>query len=519
MAQIPYRANTQTSLFPLLSQLSSQTVIDPSADHTYVRAMNPSETAAPTDFGIPQVMYAHNVMPSTYGFQSVGFIDQYPAYGGGVNFENASLVISTDRIRTYVAPDYKVSGTLYFLSQAGTWVQAAGAPTGLHAGTPVSTATVNGVTYICVATVGTYRYTVGTNTLEKVTLQGLDDANVRGVVASSGYLITWSRTGVAWSSVNDPLDFVPSDISGAGAGEIQDAAGDIVFCQSTAYGFIVYTTNNAVSVTFSGNATFPFNFKAINAAGGIASSDLVCKEAISSQYAYTTNGMQQIYHTGGKTTLPFLTDFVAGQLFEDFNEDTNTFEVSYFSTTMRKKLTLVADRYLVLSYGMVQNAEMTHAIVIDIVQTRMGKLKIKHNACFELRNIAPEVIETPRRSIAFLQANGAVKVVDFNTDALNSHGVILYGKYQVARTNETGLEKVQLENVPDATKVTVIDMMSYDGKNFKAQKGGFLMDEQSEGYLKTYLFNTEAKSHTLLIKGKFNINGLVFWFTAGGDMT
>lgn len=514
--QIPFRANIQTSIFPLLSQLSTQTVIVPERDQTYIPNVNPADSVAPVDRGIPQLFYAHNVMPSTYGFQSVGYIQQYPAVGA-VAIDNAYLVISTEKVRTYVAVDYTVARTIYFLSQSGVWQVPAGAPTGLTPNNRVSVATVNGVTYICVAEIGVYKYTIGNNTLTKIALTGLADSGVRGIVATNGYLVTWSRTGVAWSSINDPTDFEPSDVSGAGAGEVQDAEGDIVYCQKTSYGFIVYTTNNAISVTYSGNGTFPFNFKSISAAGGIATSDMVAVESVGTQYAYTTNGLQQVYHTGGKTILPAVTDFLAGQIFEDFDEATNTLLTSYFSTTMRKKLTLVSDRYLVISYGISQAAEMTHALVIDVLQTRMGKVKIKHNACFELRNLAPESVETPRRSIAFLQANGTVQVLDFNMGNVATSGVMMLGKYQVARKFQTSLQGAEFENIPDPDKVEILSLMSYDGKNFQRIEPLIHNADKSDGLLQAYDCDLEAKNHSILIKGNFNLIAPVFHFKLGGD--
>lgn len=520
MAQdrIVFRANTQTSVFPLLTQLSSQTVIVPETDQTFVPTLNPSEQVAPVDRGVPQLIYGHNIMPSTYGFQSIGYLQQYPAVDNSANLDNAYFVVTVERVRTYVAPDYTNRRTLFFLRQNGQWAVPSGAPTGLTTANRVSVATINGRSYICVSGVGTYTYSVNNNALTKVTLKSLTDANVRGVVTTHGYLITWSRTGVAWSSVNDPLDFEPSDVSGAGAGEIQDAQGDIVFCQQTAYGFIVYTTNNAVSVTYSGNTNYPFNFRAISAAGGIASSDLVSVESVGTQYAYTTAGMQQVYHTGGQTVLPAVTDFLAGQLLEDFNEATNTFQVWEFSSTMRKKIALIANRYLVCSYGRSATGPMTHAIVIDVVQSRMGKLKFTHNAAFELRNIAPESVETPRRSLALLEPSGRVSVVDFNTTSSSANGVAIYGKYQLLRQVGVELLSAELENIPSPNTLEIRSLMLDDGKNFAANEIGVLDTRRSQGLMARYLFQqSDAKSISILIKGRFNLNGLVLELVPGGD--
>lgn len=72
MAQIPFRGNTQQMAFPLLSKLSSRTVIDQGIDQTYIQKVS-AEESVPTDRGTPGAYYCHNIMPSTYGWQSVGY--------------------------------------------------------------------------------------------------------------------------------------------------------------------------------------------------------------------------------------------------------------------------------------------------------------------------------------------------------------------------------------------------------------------------------------------------------------
>lgn len=517
--QFPFRANIQTSLFPLLSQLGAKTVIDPKGDQTFVPNVNPSDQVAPVDRGIPQVYYCHNVMPSTYGFQSVGYKTQYNPYGGGaVDMDKVELVISIEGVRTYVAWDFEIAKTILILAEDGVWFIPSNAPADLNESTVVTVAAINGITYICVAFKGVWKYNATNHALEPVTLEGLNVGTLKGIVASSGYLLAWTdATNLVWSSSNDPLDFVPSDISGAGGGALQEAEGSIVTVVKTSYGFIVYTTNNAVSGTFSGNTSYPFNFKAIPSSGGLASASLVTREVTGAQYAYTSNGIQQVYHTGAKTVLSYVTDFIAGQIFEDYNESTGQFEISNFDNTMRKKISLISDRYLVISYGMNPTGPLTHAIVIDVTQSRMGKLKHPHNQVFELRNLNPEVVETPRSSIALLEPGGKVVTVDFSFDSPNSNGVIFLGKYQLARVDTTELMEVTLENVPNIARMKVTDWLSYDGKSQPVKIAGTINPEKTRDLTVSYLFHVDAMSHSLMVEGLFNIICPILWLNLGGD--
>src|SRR5690554_7840669 len=92
MAQIPVRMNTQGMAFPLLSQQSGRTVVNEQGDLTYVPGVT-EDGDVPEDRGIPGVMYAHNVMPSSYGWQGIGYDVEYVEPGGGVeNFVQIRLV-------------------------------------------------------------------------------------------------------------------------------------------------------------------------------------------------------------------------------------------------------------------------------------------------------------------------------------------------------------------------------------------------------------------------------------------
>jgi hypothetical protein len=301
MAQIPFRANLQTTSFPLLSELSGRTIVVPQQDQNYVKGVSAADSQVPPDIGIPQIYYAHNVMPSTHGYQSVGFDTVYTGLDWGavtpsaVEFKRAHLIQggqivsskpASTGFKSYLSVPKSGANSVFVLDVvSGKWKIVLGAPT-VTATTEVTVSTVNGVSYIFFSKIGTYIYNNNTNTLIARTLTGLAVASIIGMVASNGYLFAYTGTAVAWSSVVDVEDFVPSDVSGAGGGSLQEAKGTIVTAATTSLGLIIYTTANAVSVIYSGNADFPWNFKAIPSSGGISSAGLVSAEQ--------TGGFQQV---------------------------------------------------------------------------------------------------------------------------------------------------------------------------------------------------------------------------------
>lgn len=317
--------------------------------------------------------------------------------------------------------------------------------------------------------------------------------------------------GVAWSSSIDPTDFTPSRVTGAGGGSVEGARGAITLCVAHTLGFIAYTTNNAVAAIYSNNATYPFNFREILSSGGLANRDLVAYDAnTGNHYAYTTSGFQLVGVSQTQTIFPEVTDFVSGKLFEDFNEDTNTFVQTVLTATMTKKLNVIADRYLIISYGI---SSLTHALVLDLSQKRWGKLKIPHVATIEYQLPSPGITEIPRQSIGFMDATGKLSVVDFSAYSTSAAGVIALGKYQFVRSRLLQIDTITVDNVMNDNNFMCILFSALDGKNDVQSTPSVL---SSSGLTKTYGSRAEAINHSLLFKGSFQLNSLVLQFSVGG---
>lgn len=534
MAQFPFRLNLQSMVFPLLSELSGRTVINPGADQTFVPGVSISveNTQVPVDRGTPQVYYMHNVMPSTYGYQSIGYTTQYEGIDwqgsapSPVSFEVARLIqggqldgesrpVSTS-FKTYISnPRAGTAGVMTLDPATKRWKVAAGAPN-LAEDTRITVATVNGVSYIFFSKLGCYIYNNSTNTLIPRPLAGLDTSKVLGIISSNGYLLAYTADSVAWSSVTNVEDFVISDVSGAGGGSVQEAKGKIVTAATTSLGFILYTAANSVSVIYSGNADFPWNFKGISSSGGVSDPELVSEEQTGGfQQVYTTNGLQRIGHTGAQTTMPQVTDFISGNLFEDYDPVTNKFTTVDFNWSMRKGLGVIADRYIVISYGLDPIKSMTHALVMDLAQSRLGKLKIPHNFCFELKSLADQVVENPRGSLAVLQSDGTIKAVDFTFTKLAEDSVMLLGKFQLARQRMVELFSMELENIKVGSGFKIDALASLDGKNYLEPVEGYLL-ESSPNY-RNYVFDSVVGVNvSIVVRGRFNIISAILWLGVHG---
>lgn len=512
MAQVTYRGNLSAKVFPFISEYFGRTVIIPGQDQNFSRQLVSSEDLD-KDRGIPQLYYCHNVMPAAEGFQSIGYKSELTDTKTG--FLDAQVL--RDTFGNEVFYSHTSDGNNYILPFGGiTWTLInfiAGT-----VGVDVSIATINGQSYIYFANVGCYMYDVGTNTLVPIVLDGLDATQVLGITSSAGYMIAWTTTTIAWSSTiahtipTDPIDFVPSLITGAGGGNVEAAKGKITLCVVHYLGFIIYTTDNAVAAVYSGNSRFPFNLREIVASGGLADASLISFDSgTGNHYAYTTSGLQLVSVSQTQTIHPEVTDFIAGKYFEDFDETTLLFLTQVLTSPMKKAINVVADRYLVISYGM---TELTHALVFDFVQKRFGKLKHTHVTCFEWKQLSPEVIETPRQSIGLLKADGSISTVDFTYGSTNSSGVMVLGKYQLARTRLTQLQEVDLENVREGNTFNLYNCVSYNGKTLEPAVAGYLAE--SSGPYRRYNFHQTGINHSLIFVGNFYCDSLILKFNIHG---
>jgi hypothetical protein len=330
-------------------------------------------------------------------------------------------------------------------------------------------------------------------------------------------MIAWTSTAIAWSSTvehsnpTDPIDFVPSLETGAGGGNVEAAKGPITFCMPHYLGFIIYTDANAVAAVYSGNARFPFNLREIVNSGGVTDISLVSYDSNSgNNYVWSTSGLQIITISQTQTVFPEITDFLGGSYFEDFDEDNLQFVRTQLTSQMLKAINMIADRYLVISYGI---SSFTHALVYDTVQKRFGKLRVPHVSCFEWKQTGANA-ESPKQTIALLQSNGNVITVDFGYGSANSSGCMLLGKYQLSRARTLTLDEVELENIITGNNFSLYNFASVNGKTFQPPVAGYLALDSGDS--RVYTFRQTGINHTLLALGNFYMSSIVLKFHLNG---
>lgn len=503
MAQGVFDVNLQDTAFPMLFEQQT---------HTYINTKDASRQV--------HLAYCHNVMPTKYGLQSIDYDFRIPMLLGTTPetyFDDVRVIFATNKTRCHLA--LRLDGSLMVLREGWTnWDLAIvhtnpvrPLPT-TFSSNDITIANVNGISYIFYKNFGCFvlDLTLDTNLVE-VELLGLITEDFLGITGSVGYLIAYTESAIAWSSTINPLDFVPSQVTGAGGGNIADVNGEIKFITYNSTGLLIYAKSNVVSGTYTGNSQFPFKFREVADSKGGLGLDLVAYEANSTaQYAFSRAGLQAINSQRADLILPEVSDFLEGQRFEDFNEATNEFERTYLGSaqTMRRKLKLINSRYLAISYSLPDSAFYTHALVFDKVLQKLGKLKFDHVDVFEL-NL--DQLAGASGSLALVTTKGAVYSVGLSS-AYGS-GVAILGSVAFSPTRLTTLLEVHTDNSVVGGAFSIVDLAALDGKNPTPVVG---TQAFRESRLTKHVFRTTAKAHNIAVKGNFDLVNCTITYTISG---
>lgn len=510
MTQINYRANLTAAEYPFLSDFQGRNVIIPGPDQNFSRQLS-SPRNKDKDVGIPQAYYMENMIPTDAGFTSVGYTQvAYPPADGNTGFQDKPFEVR-DPAENICYFTSCADGSNYVLLAPNTpWIKTTSITPGIGG---ITYAHVNGQTYIYFGSVGCYKYDFATNTLIAVTLTALTPANVYGITTSNGFMLAYTKTDLLISSSVDPTDFTPSLATGAGGGPVQSTKAPITIVVPHVVGVMVFTKRNIVVGYYTGNASYPFTWKELVSSGGVSLGDLIAYDTNSTNIiAYTTEGLQSVASDNASNIFPQLTDFLAGSEYESFDLSTFTFTKIDLATNMLKSISATASRYLLVSYGV---NSLTDIIYYDLSLARFGKLKIPHVACFNYELISSDVVETPRRSIGILQADGTVKLVVMSYNVTGSNGILVLGKYQYDRNEYLKMLDVTLENIKNTSNFNCTVLSSINGKETNPVNTPLLNSSNSQ---RKYGCNSTGINHSIVLNGSFHINSMVLNFVNVGKV-
>jgi hypothetical protein len=528
------RLSLNASQFPFLYRDALRAVVLPGLDMN-VRHPTFTGTYDSYDWGAPQILYCENVMPIAKGYTSTQFANTILP-SAFHDFDQAVTLRDASENQTLFVPS---QGTNYLLDiLTGTWASVLPfSPTN----TLFTKASVQGRSFVFYEKEKLFEYDGGTNSLIDQTASivfpaGFTLANIRGIGSASNYMLMFTDIDVLWSSPSDPLNFDRATNNGSGFQIPEDVRGRISCILPVSGGAIIYTVRNAVAITFTNNAATPFVFRGISNSGGVASYEQVAYDADEIyQYVWGSGGLQQVSLKIANSVFPEASDFLTSALYESYNYSSKLVEQTQLGSYLSVKLTYVSQRFLVISYGATANA-YTYALIYDTVLQRWGKVKKDHVDAFTYPypNILGDLtyaqlltdytglgdttyaelgvgvisISPPKKSIAFMAADGSIDVLAIDYRSRSSASVMLFGGIQHNRNRMTTLHTLEFEGLDASiTGPGIYDLISLNGKDI-AEVRPYTLTESSDLY-RQYKGDAVAKSHQISVIGVFNLTGLL----------
>lgn len=506
MSQSSFSFNMRNSDFPMLSELQPRTtIID-------------SQGELKTKEDRPAVAYCHNVMPTAYGMKSVGYSEIVPAINLPVGHKFLDVRIIFSKQKNFMYLGWDSAGNIYcILPNTKVWTLvtvvrlSSSSPAPDFASNLITIGNARSVSYIMQSKLACFTFDETTVTLNEIELFGLAMDKVIGLVGSYGYLVAYTDTSISWSSTILPNDFEPSGISGAGGGEVSDIGGKILFAVPTNDGFLLYAESNIVASIYTNNAIYPFKFSTVpNSNGGISLDYVAYETNVGTQVAFTKGGLQTVTSQGAKTEYPEITDFLSGRRMETVEDSTLQLIIYDLPNDerMKKKVKTVAGRYVVISYGL-PTGNFTHAIVIDVALSKLGKLKFEHTDVFEFIS---DQTEAAKETLCFVSPNGKISIVNTALTAAGV-GLLLLGRLQYSSSRVMQLQEVELEDVQVGASLALYNCPSLEGKVWEAKSvsPSFIGDG-----IRRFNLRDTAINHNLLIKGTFNLVSVLVKYVIGG---
>lgn len=553
------RVNLAASNFPLLSSENGRSAIFTSQGETATSGT--TGISAKYQQSTPQPIYLSNILPTTKGITSVKILpDEFPMPLDKDLPINTNLYIikdAEDRRVYYLAhPRYNY----VFDPTEETWVEHY-----IEASDGTETVTIaylKGHTYIFIENVGCFEYSILSKTFTEVDLIGLESPALKGITVGGGLLVAYDADTIYWSSASNPLDFMPSQITGAGSTKILAIKATITLCASISDGFIIYTANNAVQAISTTDLIIPFIYKEIENFTGIT--DIAATSYGSSsenQYCWSPAGLVRIDGNAATIIHPEVTEFLSSKMMEVFNTTSNIFDVNLFDRPVNLKIRIVGNRFFTVSYGDPDGLYYTQALIYNIPLQRWGKLEANHIDIFDYAVVTPYSADRfnqypipandplmegrtadsfssvslqytdPAKEIGLVSNNGmlmtavpdSIGTIDHFIDTLGEEetpanspeqqSLVILGDYALTRTQFSQMQSVEIDTLGNDSSLQILSYL-------KQQESTPLntipvIDEFDD---RKYWAEASGKFHRLLVRGEFFLSTVLICIDGEGEI-
>lgn len=451
----------------------------------------------------PAVVYMENIMPTDYGYTSAKCsLDE----GADETPDPITLNTVHQILGSYSNP--------YIIAWANGWritdpafTSWANAPMG--SSSDLQIATVHGVSYIFSAHMNDlYVYNEATLFCDSQTVLGLTLANITGFTAAAGYLIAFEGNTIYWSSVSDPLDFVPSLVTGAGSMSGELILDNILFGCTTQDGCYLYTATGIFELLYTGNSNLPFNIARVEGATGWVNSWTPYGHAAGPLFTYNlvTYDIQQLQGQKAETVLREVSDLFFAQK-KEYWDATYKRLLDDSPQIYQMAVYYARNRYAVISHGDLNLDYYTDMIVIDTLTGRVGKLSCDHVGAIE--HVGNFLLISPYGQP--YEFPGAYE--KWTAD----EGVLVFGPVQYAPGVNMTLQGIVADGTYSTADPPVVSVLSsYEGEWPSIGTVLTLVSGESNS-LKTWKCRLWGRSHRIAFEGAIKLNTLTLDYTVDGE--
>lgn len=564
MAQFTFRLNVTAAQFPFISTQAGASVIVKNQDTYYATPNAFSGETADKNLGIPQMTFCENVMPVSYGIQSVGFDEATEPFADGEQQGDQLFYLISSIGTRYLANLNRQNGKVFIYSPELTaWVLVFQVVPGIPF--EASVAIVKGRCFLYVRGMNSLAEFVGFNTLTNtfsvifLNPTAIADMSVfQCIVGANNYLILATTDALYYTipdaTVASTPDFTPSLGPTGAATEIPSVLrGLILICHPIPDGFMIFTTTSIVAAYYSNNIRFPWSYRELDGSAPITSLDAIGLDREGyPRYAYTTGGLLKLGKSSCTPQLQEATEFFGGAQYEYYDWATHSILTRITEDPINVGVAYIGGRWVVLSYGAVGES-FTHAIVWDEHLRRWGKIAIAHVRAIEFFGVPSEAQGTigstyqdlldanltyqdlldanvtyadlggtgfignpdlglQYKSLGFMTSTGIVQLVNFDlANQGNGTSVAMIGRIQLTRGHRFKITDVWTENLNPGL-ITVPSNLAIiatkDMQNTRKIVSGYL--RSAENSMVYYQFaNCEGVNHTLRYEGDFDLSTVV----------
>jgi hypothetical protein len=269
-------------------------------------------------------------------------------------------------------------------------------------------------------------------------------------------------------------------------------------------------------MSFSNNARYPFTFQTITGSAGAFVSPVDVNvpgqryigQAADSTGCYTVNEftIQRLTLNSATPVFPELSDFFDSNYIEFLNDITYDVTRAPGSIVTPTLIKTLFSRYVIVVYKQTFNTlSQTIGLIFDSQLKRVGRLKF-------ITNDVVDMIEW-HDSIAYVTSVGAIYTADTG-DAAAHTGLLMIGKFQHVRNSMLTLQAVAFESVIEGDNFIVSNLATLTGDNFLPEV--VLYPQDASGALRNFLANAPGMNHTIVCKGKFDLQTLEIEYVVEG---